>query len=169
MTRRNTLRSVPLIGLTVLLITLGSGCNSGGGNNGSQTAGGGPPPAAPAADADAGGGEGKSEVFNIAIAMLPDPNSFAPDEMFVEAGSAIEWSNETGAPQTVTADPGSPLGGPNSDKDHPNGIPAGQKWTWTVPADAKGGTKWFYHSRLTGKSGNGKEKGTGMTGTLTVQ
>jgi hypothetical protein len=61
------------------------------------------------------------------------------------------------------------LGGPDSGSAMPNGIAGGASWTWTVPADAKAGTVWYYHCMYHGQPGDGKSQGTGMAGTITVK
>jgi plastocyanin len=95
---------------------------------------------------------------------------YMPREITVPAGSQITWTNEDPIEHTVTADPANPTpGGPNSDTDFPNGIPAGQSWTWQVPATAAPGTKWFYHCRFHGLPGDGTTFGAGMSGSVTIQ
>lgn len=95
---------------------------------------------------------------------------FQPQKLTVSAGTMVKWVNTGGAPHTVTADMGNAVsGGPDSSTKFPNGITAGESYTWTVPANAKSGAKWYYHCTYHGSEGNGSSLGTGMSGVIIVK
>ncbi|MBW3622182.1 MAG: hypothetical protein KY468_02095 [Armatimonadetes bacterium] len=105
----------------------------------------------------------------VSISMSEDPYQFTPTTAMVAPGATVTWTNPTDDPHTVTSDPGTPAGGPNSDARYPDGFKQGQTYTWTVPADASAGMTWHYYCRFHGKPGDGKARGTGMAGSLTVK
>lgn len=96
-------------------------------------------------------------------------DTFAPMEIVVEPGSIVEWTNNDSDPHAPIVDPGNlAAGGPDSDTEFPDGVPAGGKYRWTVPETATTGTVWFYHCRFHGTAGDGNRLGTGMVGVITV-
>jgi len=90
--------------------------------------------------------------------------TFSPQSVTVAAGSVVIWTNTAtdGMNHTASADV-SGLG-PASGIVSP-----GQVYTWTVPANAKSGTNYFYHCNFHGFAGNGKSLGSGMCGVIIVK
>lgn len=95
-------------------------------------------------------------------------SQFAPPLMTAPPGQRITFLNNCTMTHTVTADPGTPAGGPNSDAEYPNGMQPGQSYVWTIPADAADGTRWHYHCRFHGEPGDGHAIGAGMAGSVIV-
>jgi plastocyanin len=95
--------------------------------------------------------------------------TFVPPDITVTVGSDVTWTNDSSFPHTASSDPLNPVaGGPESDTEFPTGLAGGQTYTWTVP-DVPVGTVWYYHCRIHGFAGDGTAKGTGMTGSITVE
>ena len=93
--------------------------------------------------------------------------SYKPQEISVAAGTMLKWTNKGNHPHTVKADSKNAIsGGPDSGF---TGIQPGESFTWTVPASAKSGTKWYYHCVYHGKEGDGSSLGEGMSGSITVK
>lgn len=107
---------------------------------------------------------GDSAVSAMTVTMAD--YSFDPRNIMVSPGTKLRWMNGGQRPHTVTADN---AGGPDSDAQFPNGIQPGGSFTWTVPAGAKSGDKWYYHCRFHGAGGDGMSLGTGMSGSITVR
>ena len=179
--RMNGLESNGRVGLAVALgiLLLMGGCNGGGGGKAAQTtatdsgasdtdSGATASGEAGGTDPGTGGGTDVEQSAIVPVVMLSKPPSFDPVETTVLPGDTLEWSNQGDGPYTVTSDPGTPAGGPNSDTAHPKGVAAGGTYQWKVPAGAASGTKWYYHCRFHGKPGDGKAPGTGMTGVIIV-
>jgi plastocyanin len=139
-------------GLAALLLCL-AGCRGGTTGNSAQ---------APGGEASVASGRG------AAIAMHAKPYFFQPKDVTVSPGETITWTNSSSFPHSVAVDYGSAAKGPNSDADFPRGLMGGDHWSWTVPKDAKPGTRWTYHCRFHGEPGDGKHEGLGMVGTITV-
>jgi plastocyanin len=106
----------------------------------------------------------------VTVLMEDDPHHFAPRDVQVSPGAVVVWTNvDEEEPHTVTSDPGTTPGGPNSDTQFPNGLGHDLSYNWTVPSGAVSGTKWFYHCRFHGSPGNGTTLGAGMAGSVTVK
>ncbi|MEI6080317.1 MAG: hypothetical protein WCQ53_06760 [bacterium] len=103
----------------------------------------------------------------VAVSMT-NQNLFIPSDILVIPGQVVQWTNMDTVAHTVVADPGTTVGGPDSDLTHPNGIMAGGIYTWPVPSTATTGMIWYYHDRLNGTAGSGTSLGGGMAGIITV-
>jgi plastocyanin len=102
--------------------------------------------------------------------MATSSDTFSPQEILVDNGTTVKWTNIDTDPHTVVADPLDPVsGGPHSDPYLPDGIAPGESWSWIVPANAASGTKWYYHCRIHGAAGDGDSYGTGMVGLIVVK
>lgn len=95
-------------------------------------------------------------------------SQFVPQIMVAPPGQEITFLNNCTLTHTVTSDPKTPVGGPNSDSEYPNGLQPGQSYLWTIPADAAEGTTWYYHCRFHAKAGDGEAMGSGMAGSVVV-
>jgi plastocyanin len=100
-------------------------------------------------------------VADAAVVTMRD-SQYEPAEISVRPGATVTWMNDGRTSHTITSDPGTPAGGPNSDADFQEGIPTGQSYEWRVPDDAVEDTRWYYHCRFHGKPGDGNTRGTGM-------
>jgi len=88
---------------------------------------------------------------------------FSPASVTVAAGTTIIWNNtSTVMSHTITSDVNG--SGPLSSNVAPT-----QSFSWTVPANAKSGTKFYYHCAYHGDAGNGSSLGTGMAGVIIVK
>jgi len=105
----------------------------------------------------------------VAVSMLDNPNRFDPREIQVHPGDTVVWTNAGEHHHTVTSDPGTAPGGPNSDVTFPQGLAHGETYSFTVPVTAHAGTQWFYNCRFHARPGDGHSLGPGMTGSITVQ
>ncbi|MDO8587185.1 MAG: plastocyanin/azurin family copper-binding protein [Armatimonadota bacterium] len=104
------------------------------------------------------------------VQVSMEDNTFVPREIAAPAGCLIEWTNKGGNPHTVTSDGKNAVpGGPDSGAQYKNGIQPGESYTWTVPANAKSGTKWYYHCAFHGSEGDGASLGSGMSGVIMVR
>lgn len=101
----------------------------------------------------------------VDVSMTAD-NQFDLADVTAKAGSIVKWTNDDVKPHTVTADK---TGGPDSDSRYPDGVDPGKSFSWTVPPDAVPGAIYYYHCAFHGQPGDGKSRGTGMTGSITVQ
>jgi len=101
------------------------------------------------------------------IVNMTDTLTFTPKSLTVSAGATVTWSNISFMGHTVTPDVSTP--GMDSDGQYPGAMPPGKTFSWTVPANAKSGTAYYYHCRIHGSAGNGKAYGTGMTGVIIVK
>lgn len=103
------------------------------------------------------------------VVTMTNQDQFSPQSINVMPGTVVKWMNGDADPHTVTVDStNTTSGGPSSDTSFPSGLPSGQSYSWTVPANSVTGTTWFYHCRFHGASGNGQSLGTGMAGSLIV-
>lgn len=120
------------------------------------------------AKAAGGNAVAKLSVNTTQIVILMTGNhQFSPSSVTVAAGSTITWQNPDFVAHTVMSDTG--VSGLNSDILFPNGMPSGTSFTYTIPANAKSGTVFFYHCRFHGAAGNGTVVGFGMAGSFTVK
>lgn len=88
---------------------------------------------------------------------------YAPQSVTVPAGSVVTFTNTaTGMSHTVTAD--TSIAGLSS-----GNVSPGQSFSWTVPATATSGTKFYFHCEYHGKAGNGTSLGSGMAGVIIVK
>jgi len=111
----------------------------------------------------------QAKQVSVTIEMSKD-FTFVPQTANVAAGTLVVFHNSASMPHDAIVDPqNTAKGGPNSDAAYPNGVPAGQSYSWSVPANAVKGTKWFYHCRFHGTAGDGKHLGTGMAGVIVVK
>jgi plastocyanin len=106
---------------------------------------------------------------NVTVSMQAKPYVFIPSKVMAAPGETIAWVNDSPYPHAVIADDNTSPNGPNSANDLPHGIFSGRSWSWTVPKDAKPGTKWIYHCQFHGEPGDGKEPGIGMAGIIEVR
>jgi len=95
---------------------------------------------------------------------------FQPEVILVSIDDQVRWTNDDTDRHTVTADQANAVaGGPSSAAQYPAGVPAGESYEWTVPANAAPGTTWYYHCQFHGASGDGTAQGAGMAGTIIVR
>jgi len=100
--------------------------------------------------------------------MANELDAFSPQEIEVDQGTVVTWTNVDSDDHTVIVDPLDPVaGGPNSDTALGHNIAPDGTYSWTVP-DVPVGTKFYYHCRLHGTPGDGTNYGTGMVGLITV-
>jgi plastocyanin len=101
---------------------------------------------------------------------MTDQDKFDPESIQVEPGDTVKWTNNDTDAHAPIVDPGNEqAGGPNSDADYPDGVPAGGTYSWKVPEGVSVGAKWYYHCRFHGEPGDGHSLGTGMVGVITVK
>ncbi len=117
------------------------------------------------------GESSNSAQVTVTPATVPGPvdvsinANFAPVTIQAKAGQVVRWTNNDFAAHSVTNDF---AGGPDSEAAHPGGMAAGMVYSWTVPAAAVVGRKYFYHCRFHGAAGNGVSLGLGMAGVVQV-
>ena len=99
------------------------------------------------------------------VNMDPNADAFSPKTVSAGAGQTVTWTNLDMDVHTVTPDS---AGGPDSSALFPNGLATGDTYTWTVPANAASGTKFYYHCSFHGAAGNGSSFGAGMSGVVAV-
>jgi plastocyanin len=107
------------------------------------------------------------QVPNTANVDVMD-NFFSPSTLTVSAGTAITWTSRGGNVHTVTGAPCSPISF-GSDSQFPSGFRNGEKFNFSVPADAKPGTMIFYFCRFHGAPGSCVSIGPGMAGVIIVK
>lgn len=103
-----------------------------------------------------------SNTVDVSISM----SAFSPKTLNVNKGTTVRWTNNDAINHTVTTDVSG--SGPNSDATFPSGLTHSAQYSFTVPANAVSGTKFFYHCRFHGSAGNGTNFGIGMTGVIIV-
>lgn len=104
------------------------------------------------------------------VVLMTFQDNYSPDQISVVAGTTVRWVGMDIDSHTVTSDPANANpGGPDSAEQFPDGVSAGQSYSWTVPASAAPGTTWYFHCRFHGQEGNGQAPGSGMTGSITVE
>jgi plastocyanin len=97
-------------------------------------------------------------------------DTFSPQEILVDKGTTVVWTNVDTDLHSVTTDPLDPVDeGPNSDAIFQMGIPPGQSFSWIVPKNVASGTMWYYHCRFHGTPGDGHSYGSGMVGLIVVK
>ncbi len=99
---------------------------------------------------------------NLASIQMTSGFQYSPQTLTVTAGTTVVWTNVSGMPHTVTPD----LSNPSMTS---GTIVAGQSFVWTLPANAKSGTKFFYHCLFHGAAGDGTTMGQGMAGVVIVK
>ena len=99
---------------------------------------------------------------NTASIQMTNGFQYSPQALTVSAGTTIVWINSSNMAHTITPD----LSNPSMTS---GTIIPGQSFTWTVPANAKSGTKFFYHCLFHGGAGDGTTMGQGMAGVVIVQ
>ena len=82
--------------------------------------------------------------------------------------SIVEWTNKDSF-MSHTVKPDKPTPGMDSDTLFAGGMVPGNVFDWMVPADAKSGTKFFYHCKFHGIAGDGTRLGAGMVGVIVVK
>lgn len=103
-----------------------------------------------------------------AISITPN-YSYSPQRATVAAGTTVTWTNNPNGSMVHTVTPDLPTAGMDSGTKYPSGIPLGASFSWTVPANAKSGTAYYYHCAYHGVPGNGTSLGTGMVGVIIVK
>jgi plastocyanin len=103
-----------------------------------------------------------------AVSITPNYR-YAPQSTTVAAGSTVTWTNDPNGNMVHTVTPDISTPGMDSGTKYPDGIPLGASFSWTVPANAKSGTAYYYHCIYHGIPGNGKSLGTGMAGVIFVK
>ncbi len=98
-------------------------------------------------------------------------NFFSPATLMVPAGTMITWSQKGNSIHTVTGSNCNPTSNFtfSSDAQFPSGLRSGDKYSFTVPANAKAGTLVYYFCRFHGAPGNCTSIGPGMAGVVIVK
>jgi plastocyanin len=103
---------------------------------------------------------------NLAVTILvnvqmTNGTQFSPKSVNAAAGQVVVWTNVSDMGHTVNGD----LASTNLNIGY---VAATGTATWTVPANAPHGAKYYYHCSFHGSPGNGSSFGIGMVGVIIV-
>lgn len=115
-------------------------------------------------------GSATTSVQNSASTASVDlmDNFFSPAVLSVPAGTVVTWTDRGNNPHTVSGATCNPINF-SSDSMFPNGLRNGDKFSFTVPADAKSGSSIYYFCRFHGAPGSCNTVGPGMAGIIMVK